>query len=137
MTSELPELAQEMIGADCFYEIAMGTGETQAAFELVQTAASKGHWICLKNVHLVSGWLPTLDRLLDELSIGDGRMHDNFRLWMTAEPVFTLPPTLLQRCQKIISEVINITIVAFLTFECSRNMSTTCRRLIFVTDCCL
>ena len=68
-------------------------------------AARNGHWICLKNIHLVSGWLPVLDRLMNELNQEDGGLHVNFRLWMTAEPVSTLPVSLLQRCKKIVGEV--------------------------------
>jgi Dynein heavy chain region D6 P-loop domain len=82
--------------------------ETDNAAQLFQSAAEinpKSDWICLKNVHLVSSWLTTLDRLLDEIQVEGGKVDDNFRLWMTSEPVETLPAALLQRSKKVVSEV--------------------------------
>lgn len=105
MTVELEELARDTLGENCLVEIAMGTDETEKATESVMQAARNGHWTCLKNIHLVSSWLPVLDRLMNELDQEDGGLHVNFRLWMTAEPVSTLPVSLLQRCKKIVSEV--------------------------------
>lgn len=106
MTAELDELSRDNLGENCLIEIAMGTDETEKAAESLVQAARNGQWICLKNVHLVSSWLPALDRLMNELQREeDGGLHTNFRLWMTAEPVSTLPVSLLQRCKKIVSEV--------------------------------
>lgn len=107
MTAELGELARDTLGENCLVEIAMGTDETEKATESVMEAARNGHWICLKNVHLVNSWLPSLDRLVNDLHREeDGGLHVNFRLWMTAEPVSTLPISLLQRSKKIVSEVV-------------------------------
>jgi hypothetical protein len=105
MTCELPELARDVLGPGKLHEIAMGADETDNAAQLIQSAAESGHWVCLKNVHLVSSWLTTLDRLLDEIQVEGGKVDDNFRLWMTSEPVETLPAALLQRSKKIVSEV--------------------------------
>ncbi|KAI9564905.1 hypothetical protein GHT06_008646 [Daphnia sinensis] len=105
MTVELEELARDTLGDNRLVEIAMGTDETEKATEFVRQAARNGHWICLKNVHLVTGWLPVLDRLINQLSGEESDdLHVDFRLWMTAEPVSTLPLSLLQRCKKIVSE---------------------------------
>ena len=106
MTSELAELANETLDADSYTEIAMGADQTEAALNLVESAVVNGCWICLKNVHLVSHWLPTLERTVDQLlTDSDSEATSRFRLWMTAEPLSTLPLTLLQRCKKIVSEV--------------------------------
>ena len=106
MTAELDQLVKESLGENSLMEIAMGTDETEKATEAVAEAAKNGHWICLKNVHLVSWWLPTLDRFINDLDRQeDGGLHANFRLWMTAEPVSSLPVSLLQRSMKIVSEV--------------------------------
>ena len=56
MTIELEELARDSLGENCLVEIAMGTDETEKATESVMQAARNGHWTCLKNIHLVSGW---------------------------------------------------------------------------------
>ena len=105
MTSELAELARDIVGADSYTEIAMGADQTETASNLVESAIINGHWICLKNVHLVSHWLPALERMVDQLLSESDSTTSHFRLWMTAEPLITLPLTLLQRCKKIVSEV--------------------------------
>lgn len=106
MTSELAELAHDSLGADSYTEIAMGADQTETALNFVESAVTNGCWICLKNVHLVTHWLPTLERTIDQLlSESDSEATSRFRLWMTAEPLSTLPLTLLQRCKKIVSEV--------------------------------
>ena len=108
MSNELRQLAGEVLGAESsLIEIAMGTDETEKATEAILSAANSDSWICLKNVHLVSSWLPVLDRLLDEITRQkqENGSDSKFRLLMTAEPVSLLPISLLQRCKKIISEV--------------------------------
>lgn len=105
MTAELEELSVNILGPEMLIEIAMGTDETEKASEAIFSAASKGQWVCLKNVHLVAAWLPSLERLIDQLVREDGGIQKNFRLWLTAEPVTSLPVSLLQRSMKIVSEV--------------------------------
>ena len=123
MTCELPELARDVLGQDKLHEIAMGADETDNAAQLIESAAVSGHWICLKNVHLVSSWLTTLDRLLDEIQVEGGKVDDNFRLWMTSEPVETLPAALLQRSKKIVSEV-NCQLLKLLNLRFNENIFT-------------
>lgn len=112
MTIELDKLAKESLGSHessvtVLREVAMGMSETDRATETLLEAASKGQWVCLKNVHLVTSWLNSLDRLLEALARDKegGGLHPDFRLWMTAEPVAFIPTSLLQRCTKIVSEV--------------------------------
>jgi dynein heavy chain 2 len=38
----------------------MGGGQNETALNLMRSAAEKGQWLCLKNIHLVTAWLPTL-----------------------------------------------------------------------------
>ena len=38
----------------------MGGGQNETALNLMRNAAEKGQWLCLKNIHLVTGWLPNL-----------------------------------------------------------------------------
>jgi dynein heavy chain 2 len=40
----------------------MGGGQNDAALMLMKEAAEKGQWVCLKNIHLVTSWLPTLEK---------------------------------------------------------------------------
>ena len=40
----------------------MGGGLNAEALEMLKEAADGGYWICLKNIHLVISWLPTLEK---------------------------------------------------------------------------
>ena len=77
----------------------MGQGQSEIAMSKLRHCAASGEWLCLKNVHLVTAWLPTLEKELNSLSL-----HDNFRLWLTAEPHANFPTVLLQSSLKITYE---------------------------------
>jgi dynein heavy chain 2 len=95
-TKELEEFAESLIGRDKFHEMAMGGGQNDEALKLLKDCAHKGHWLCLKNLHIVTGWLPLLEK---ELKIM--KPHQNFRLWLTTEPHPKFPAILLQSSLKI------------------------------------
>jgi len=40
----------------------MGGGQNETALALMKQAAEKGQWLCLKNIHLVTSWLPILEK---------------------------------------------------------------------------
>jgi len=63
---------------------------------MLRQAANKGIWVCFKNLHLVTSWLPTLEKELKQLS-----PHKNFRLWLTTEQHSKFPAILLETCFKI------------------------------------
>ena len=44
-------------------QVAMGQGQATVAIQLLRECASKGHWLCLKNIHLVTSWLPALEKV--------------------------------------------------------------------------
>lgn len=56
-----------------------------------------GDWLCLKNLHLVVAWLPSLEKELSALE-----PHADFRLWLTTEPHDQFPPLLLQQSLKVL-----------------------------------
>lgn len=55
-----------------------------------------GDWLCLKNLHLVVAWLPSLEKELSALE-----PHPEFRLWLTTESHDEFPPLLLQQSLKV------------------------------------
>lgn len=77
----------------------MGGGQNETAIELVRSAAQKGEWVCLKNLHLVTSWLPSLEKELKLLT-----PDKKFRLWLTSEPHAKFPSILLQSSLKITYE---------------------------------
>ena len=40
----------------------MGGNQNDLAIKMLREAALKGYWICLNNLHLVTSWLPNLEK---------------------------------------------------------------------------
>ena len=59
----------------------MGGNQNELAIDMLRDAAKKGYWLCFKNLHLVTSWLPLLEKELKQLTL-----HENFRLMLTSEP---------------------------------------------------
>ncbi|KAK6172722.1 hypothetical protein SNE40_016326 [Patella caerulea] len=98
-SQELQELASEIIGFDKYHQVAMGQGQSEIAMQLLSECALKGEWLCLKNIHLVTAWLQSLEKELNSL-----KPHDDFRLWLTTEVHPKFPTILLQSSLKITYE---------------------------------
>ena len=77
----------------------MGQGQAEIAMQLLKECSRDGDWLCLKNLHLVTSWLPVLEKEMNSL-----KPHDNFRLWLTAEAHPKFPTILLQSSLKITYE---------------------------------
>lgn len=78
----------------------MGQGQSDIAIHQLQECARNGEWLCLKNLHLVTAWLPSLEKELNSL-----KPHNDFRLWLTAEVHPKFPTILLQSSLKLTYEV--------------------------------
>ena len=61
-SKELQEFAAKTVGLGNYEELAMGGGQQEIAQNLLRNAAANGTWLCLKNLHLVVAWLPTLEK---------------------------------------------------------------------------
>eukprot|EP00605_Chrysophyceae_sp_TOSAG23-4_P002934 GSChrysophyteH1.ASY1.ANO1.3229.1 assembled CDS len=94
-SKELQEYAAKTIGPGSYEELAMGGGQQEVALHLLRDAATNGTWLCLKNLHLVVSWLPTLEKELSSLE-----PHQDFRLWLTSEEHAQFPSILLQESLK-------------------------------------
>lgn len=42
----------------------MGQGQQDTAIQLLRQSAQNGEWLCLKNLHLVTAWLPNLEKVI-------------------------------------------------------------------------
>ena len=87
------------VGRQGYHELAMGDDENQAAIQIMKDAAEKGGWIFLKNLHLVTPWLTTLEKEFKLLS-----PDKRFRLWLTSEPHNKFPSILLKTSLSITYE---------------------------------
>eukprot|EP00064_Thunnus_orientalis_P009632 superscaffoldBa00001237_g9657 len=61
-SQELAELASETVGRDNYHEISMGQGQADVALATLRECSRNGDWLCLKNLHLVTAWLPLLEK---------------------------------------------------------------------------
>ncbi|CAF4464114.1 unnamed protein product, partial [Rotaria magnacalcarata] len=98
-SAELRDLAMEIVGKDRYAEIAMGQGQMEIALDLLKKCSNQGTWLCLKNLHLVTSWLTTLEKELNAL-----KPHKDFRLWLTSEVHTKFPTILLQSSIKVTYE---------------------------------
>ena len=55
-------------------EVAMGQGQAEVAIEKIKIAAQEGSWLVLKNLHLMTFWIPTLEKELASLEL-----HPDFK----------------------------------------------------------
>jgi dynein heavy chain 2 len=62
-SQELSELAESVVGKQCYHEVAMGQGQMNIALDLLKKCSANGEWLCLKNLHLVIAWLSTLEKV--------------------------------------------------------------------------
>ena len=100
--SELLKLANELGFHKKFVAISLGQGQGPLAENAVAEAIDNGTWVCLQNCHLSISWLPTLERICEDIS--PDIVHANFRLWLTSEPCGQFPPYILQHGVKMTNE---------------------------------
>ena len=86
--------------------ISMGQGQEAPAEAILKKYAKEGGWVMLQNCHLMSSWVPKLERLLEVLSED---AHEDFRCFLSAEPpplpsMHNMPESLMQSCIKVANE---------------------------------
>jgi dynein heavy chain 2, cytosolic len=99
-SQELKEFAKTAVGEDNYEEVAMGQGQAEIALRLLRDCAKTGRWLCLKNLHLVTSWLPVLEKEIFSLH----EPAPTFRLFLTTEAHPKFPDSLLEHCLKVTYE---------------------------------
>lgn len=100
--SELLKLAVELGFSKKFVAISLGQGQGPLAENAIAEAIDNGTWVCLQNCHLSVSWLPTLEKICEEIT--PDRVHASFRLWLTSEPTPAFPSFILQNGVKMTNE---------------------------------
>ncbi|KAF1507297.1 Dynein heavy chain 17, axonemal, partial [Eudyptula minor] len=88
------------------HNVSLGQGQEAVAERALEVAAAQGHWVILQNIHLVARWLGTLEKMVEQYSLGS---HTDYRVFMSAEPApspeaHIIPQGLLENAIKITSE---------------------------------
>merc|ERR1711927_60904 len=100
--ADLLALATEMKFLKKFEAVSLGQGQGPKAERLLQNGMERGLWICLQNCHLSVSWMPTLERIVEEME--PEKVHKDFRLWLTSMPSPSFPAQVLQNGIKITLE---------------------------------
>uniref|UniRef100_A0A3Q3IZZ6 Dynein, axonemal, heavy chain 1 n=1 Tax=Monopterus albus TaxID=43700 RepID=A0A3Q3IZZ6_MONAL len=82
--------------------ISLGQGQGPWAEAMMRTAMERGHWVFFQNCHLAPSWMPSLERLVG--NINTGKVHRDFRLWLTSLPSDKFPVSILQNGTKMTIE---------------------------------
>ena len=85
-----------------FKYIAMGQNAEKGAEEELKNCNSNGEWLFLQNIHLMPKWLKTLEEKMKEIAKEKG--HEDFRLFLSAEPSGNIPVGILEKCIKLTNE---------------------------------
>lgn len=100
--ADLLKLAEEMKFTKKFEKVSLGQGQGPKAEKLLELGMDRGMWVCLQNCHLAQSFMPTLERIVEEIS--PEKVHKDFRLWLTSMPSPTFPVTILQNGVKMTLE---------------------------------
>ena len=85
-----------------FHNVSLGQGQEIVAEKALELAGKEGHWVILQNIHLVSRWLPRLEKKLEQNWMS---AEEDYRVFLSAEPAGRLiPQGILESSIKITNE---------------------------------
>ncbi|KAK9721112.1 ATP-binding dynein motor region [Popillia japonica] len=101
-TTALMQLAETCKMTQRFHSLSLGQGQAPIATRLIHTGAVEGNWVFLANCHLSLSWMPKLDKIVETLQTG--KVHKDFRLWLSSSPNPEFPISILQAGIKMTTE---------------------------------
>jgi dynein heavy chain, axonemal len=101
-TATFTEFADKKGFGDRKLMLSLGQDQGAKAQEMIAQASKSGMWVYLQNCHVYASWMPSLERLLEDLMLKD--VHKDFRLWLTTMPTAFFPVLVLQSGIKVVKE---------------------------------